>query len=165
MPNLLNGNHTYEIFRNGKAIGFATSNEVYEILRHQLTEDDLRKLPMSEQEAVEYHFASGRDEYTYVSDDGEYVFTPVKNIETMSEWHKYPDERPTNPRNVHYLVRSADGIYLAMYRHDVNKFFDTSNLDFLDGIDAPIAKYWKEIEVKKPYYSVAATTGGYVPKE
>lgn len=77
MPNLLNGNQTYEIFRNGKSIGFATSFEVYKILRHQLTEDDLRQLPMSEQEAVEYHFAAGLDEYTYVGDDGEYVFTPV----------------------------------------------------------------------------------------
>lgn len=77
MPTLLNENLTYEIFRNGKSIGFATSDEVYKILRHQLTEDDLRKLPMSEQEAVEYHFAFGEDEYTYIGDDGDYVFTPV----------------------------------------------------------------------------------------
>lgn len=77
MTTLLNENRTYEIFRNGKVIGFATSDEVYEILRRQLTEEDLRELPMSEQEAIEYHFAYGQDEYTYIGDDGDYVFTPV----------------------------------------------------------------------------------------
>ncbi len=77
MSPLLNETRTYKITRNGKAIGYATASEVYKILRHQLTEEDLRELPMSEQDAVEYHFAYGRDEYTYIGDDGDYVFTPV----------------------------------------------------------------------------------------
>lgn len=77
MSPLLNENRTYKITRNGIEIGFATSDEVYKILRRQLTEEDLRELPMSEQDAVEYHFTYGQDEYTYIGDDGDYVFTPV----------------------------------------------------------------------------------------
>ena len=77
MSPLLNETRTYKITRNGIEIGFATSDEVYKILRRQLTEEDLRELPMSEQDAVEYHFAYGQDGYTYIGDDGDYVFTPM----------------------------------------------------------------------------------------
>ena len=60
-------------------------------------------------------------------------------------WNKYPDERPTIQRNLMYFVWTQEKVYLAMYRHDVKKFFDYYTLDFLDGIDAPVAKYWMEV--------------------